>query len=90
MDLRFDTGFGRDTAGKLGQCAGDLESELSAASSSVDALVGGAWVAPAANQFQDEFNDWAGQVRSTIEALRTLQNRLNSEIEQWEATAQSV
>lgn len=88
-DLRFDTGQGRDTVAKLTACANNLESELNTAKASVDGLVGSAWVAPAANQFQQQFEEFAGQVRQTIERLHGLQQRLNSEIDQWESTAGS-
>lgn len=88
-DLKFDTGQGRDTVAKLSTCASNLEQELNTAKASVDGLVGSAWVAPAANQFQQQFEEFAGQVRQTIEHLHSLQQRLNSEIDQWEATGGS-
>ena len=72
-DLRFDTGQGQDTVAKLSACANNLDQELNTAKASVDGLVGSAWIAPAANQFQQQFEEFTGQVRQTIEHLHSLQ-----------------
>ena len=89
MNLRFDTEQGRETAATLMRCAGNIQSELGTASSSAETLAG-AWEAPAANQFQEQFQSWSGQVRQAIETLEALKARLDQEIEQWETTAANM
>jgi len=88
-NLRFDTDQGRETAATLNRCASNVEGELQMAMSSADVLAG-AWEAPAAHQFQDQFHGWAQQTRQTLEALNSLHQRLLAEIEEWEATAAAM
>jgi len=88
-NLRFDTDAGRDMAGRMGACADAIEGELQSVMGAVESLVPGAWEANAANQFSEQMHNWAGEVRRAVQALQELQQRLNAEIEEWEATAAS-
>jgi len=88
-DLKFNTDLGRETSAQFGRCAAALEEELGRAQNAASTLEP-EWRAPAADIFQSEFQNWAGQVRSVIEALRTLQQRLDREIVEWETTAANM
>ncbi len=85
--LHFNTDFGRETAAALATANSNIESELTSLKSRVSSLVGTEWQGQSALQFQDEFTTWANQLQSFAETLITLQERLNTEIQNWEAIA---
>ena len=85
--LRFNTNQGRETLAQLQKTVEMMEAELSTARSRVNSLVPGGWEASAAHQFQDEVAGWGQSFARLLEYLRNLNQRLNAEIEEWEATA---
>jgi WXG100 family type VII secretion target len=88
--LHFNTDTGRQTATALGTARGNIESELANMASRVNAMVGTEWQGQSALQFQNEFETWAVQLRSQLETLSNLQDRLNAEIANWEAVASQL
>lgn len=88
--LHFDTDAGRMTAQTITTCKGNIEMELTNLRNRMNSMVGAEWIAPAANQFQGEFESWAGQLAQTLQALETLRVRLDQEIAEWEAAAQGM
>ncbi len=85
--LHFNTDAGRQAASMMGNCRSNVEAEINNLKSYVNSLVPGDWQGNSAVQFQNEFQTWEGQLRTYLDALSNLQNRLNSEIAAWEATA---
>ena len=88
--LHFDTDAGRMTAQTITTSKGNIETELTNLRNRMNSMVGAEWIAPAANQFQGEFENWANQLTQTLQALETLRTRLDQEIAEWEAAAQNV
>lgn len=86
--LHFDTDAGRMTATTITTSKGNIETELANLRNRMSGMIGTEWIAPAATQFQSEFETWAGQLTQTLQALETLRMRLDQEIAEWEAAAQ--
>lgn len=85
--LHFNTDAGRETISAMATASGNIENELTTLKSRVSSLVGSEWQGQSSQQFQDEFTTWANQLHSFLETLSTLQGRLNTEIQNWEAIA---
>ena len=85
--LHFNTDVGRETVAAIAAANSNIESELNNLKSRVSTLVGAEWQGQSALQFQDEFMTWSSQLHSFMETLTTLQERLNTEIQNWEAIA---
>lgn len=90
MNLRFDTDQGEATLSLLRSCSANIEAELSRARTSAEELVPGAWEAPAAVQFQAQFEAWSGMVSQSLEQLEALNGKLRHEIDEWIRTAQNL
>lgn len=58
--------------------------------SQVDSMVGSTWVAPGADQFKGEFEQWRSQVMQALEALQGLSDRFRTEIDNWEREGQNI
>jgi len=85
--LHFNTDAGRQTADALAAAHSNIESELNSLKSRVASLVGSEWQGQSSQQFQEEFTNWSNQLQVFLETLITLQARLNTEIQNWEAIA---
>lgn len=46
------------------------------------------WLGNSATQFNDEYSEWSNALRSFLEELSKMSERLQNEINEWEATAQ--
>jgi len=57
--------------------------------SQVDSMVGSTWIAPGADQFKGDFEQWRSQVMQALEALQGLSDRFKLEIDKWESEGQS-
>ena len=88
--LHFDTDAGRMTAQTITASKSTIEAELANLRNRVNSMVGAEWISTAANQFQGEFETWAGQLTQTLQALEALRVRLDQEIVEWEAAAQAL
>lgn len=88
--LHFNTDAGRQTANALGTARGNIEGELTNIQNRINSLIGADWQGQSASQFQSEFETWANQLRNQLETLTNLQNRLNSEITNWETVASQL
>lgn len=86
-ELRFNTDEGRTTRQAMVTAHQDISQNMSTLRASIGGLVGSEWIAPGANQFNDEFTQWATQIDPLLSELEALSTRLESEIQQWEETA---
>ena len=57
--------------------------------SQVDGMVGSAWIAPGADQFKSDIEQWRSQLQQALEQLQTLSDRFKTEIEHWIDEGQS-
>lgn len=67
-----------------------LEQQVNAVRSAVDGVVGSAWIAPAANQFQGDIQQWAASMTQLLAQFGDLAARLQREIAEWETTGSNV
>ena len=88
--LHFDTDQGRTTRSQIQTAQGDISQNLQTLRTNVSSLIGSAWIAPAADQFNEQFEQWAGQLQPLLDQLEDLGQRLDTEITQWEDTAQNL
>ena len=66
------------------------DAQMQNSASFCNSIVGSAWIAPGATQFQEELNQWVNNVRQLCAEWDALNNRLRNEIDQWVSTAQNV
>lgn len=88
--LRFDTDSGRQTASTISAGGNNMRTELSTLQNRVNAMVGAEWQGNSAMQFQNEFQSWCQQLQTVLNSLDELKMKLDSEIAEWEAAAQSL
>ncbi len=84
--LHMDVESVRSTQANIVSVKSQLNDQVSALSSSVDGIVGSAWIAPGANQFQSEFQNWRSAMMQALDQLEQLATRLAAEANEWEAT----
>ena len=89
-NLRFNTDAGRSVHSILLSCQENIAAEIQRAESQARALVPADWEAPAAFQFEEQAEGWAGLAHQSQERLAELSAKLIHEIEQWEATAAAL
>jgi len=87
--LHMDTDVAHGTSNTIRNTYNEMTSQLNAVSSSCDNLAG-AWQGQSATQFKSEYDDWRSKLSQALEALNTLQQRLDKEITEWETAAQSL
>lgn len=87
--LHFNTEAGRQMAAALATARGNVETELNSLNGRIGSFVGAEWQGQAAMQFQMEFETWANNLRTQLQTLSDLQNRLNAEIAAWEQVGSS-
>lgn len=88
-NLKFDIDAGRQTVNALTTCINNVQAELTTIETRINTLVGSEWESPSATQFQDQFIQWATQLKTTLNTLGELKAKLDQEIIQWEQTAAS-
>ena len=77
----------RDTSTTMGNTKSTLEEQVTSLGQRVDSTVGSAWIAPSATEFQGAYQEWSAAMKQLLEQLAALQQRLNSEITEFETTA---
>ncbi|OQY44086.1 MAG: hypothetical protein B6242_13420 [Anaerolineaceae bacterium 4572_78] len=85
--LRFDTDQGRESLAQFRNVNESIRAEIQTVQSTVDALIGGAWEAPAAHQFDSSIVQWNQITNSTTNVLDNLNHRLDVAIQRWEEMA---
>ena len=64
-----------------------IENQVNILGNTVNSVVGSAWIAPSANEFQSAFQEWAWSSKMLLEQLETLSQRLNAEVTEFEQNA---
>jgi uncharacterized protein YukE len=81
----MDTDACRATQANIVSTKDQLQQQLNALGSAVDALVVSNWIAPGATMFQNEFHNWRSSMTATVDQLNDFASRLQNEIAEWEA-----
>ena len=87
--LHFNTDVGRDMVNNINTCANQVRSELNTMRNKVDTLTGSEWQGNASVEFQQEMQTWSQRLETTLTNLETIRQKLDREIQEWEAAAQS-
>ena len=85
--IHMDVESCRNVSSTMGNTKSGLEEQVNSLGNTVNSTVGSAWIAPSANEFQSAYQEWMGSMKQLLEQLATLQQRLNSEITEFEQTA---
>ena len=88
--IHMDVESARNVSTSIGNSQAMLSDTVLNLHSKINGLVGSAWIAPSANEFQSEYQEWATAMRQLLEQLATLQQRLNMEIAEFEQTASKL
>lgn len=87
--LHMEVDACRAVAAGMQTTQGQMEASTTAMLSSINSMVGSAWIAPGANQYQASFQQWQGAVARLLEALKEMSVGLESEIQEWEQVSSS-
>jgi WXG100 family type VII secretion target len=87
--LHFNTDVGRDVVNSINTCANQTRSELNTMRNKVSNLTGSEWQGNASVEFQQEVQTWSQRLETTLTTLETIRQKLDREIQEWEAAAQS-
>lgn len=66
-----------------------IEEQMNNISGRVESMVGSDWIAPAAEQFKGDFQEWKNQVTQALARLEELANNFRAEIGREDAEGQS-
>ncbi len=88
--IHMDVESCRSTATAIGNAKSALEEQINSLANTVSSTVGSAWVAPSATEFQNVYQEWANTMKQLTEQLATLQQRLNTEIVDFEEAASKL
>jgi WXG100 family type VII secretion target len=80
----------RTTATAIGNAKTAMEDQMTNLGSTVSNTVGSAWIAPSATEFQNTYQEWTNSMKQLMEQLATLQQRLNTEIADFEEAASKL
>jgi WXG100 family type VII secretion target len=80
----------RSTRSSIQSTHDTLNNEATQMKGRVDAMTGGDWIAPSANQFKNEFENWHSRANSLLQELEQLGQKLDREITEWENTASTL
>lgn len=85
--LHMEVETARSTQNSMVNSRSQLESTVQSMTSSVQGLVGSAWMGNSANEFMNEYEQWRNTMNQLMEQLNTLNTRLMNEIVEWENMA---
>jgi len=88
--LHMDVEACRTTNNNINSTKEAINDQVNQIFSQVDGMVGSTWIAPGADQFKGEFEQWRSQVVQALEHLQELSNRFKTEIDNWEREGQNM
>jgi uncharacterized protein YukE len=68
---------------RIQQTKEQVETQWQAQTAMVNSMVGSTWVAPAADQFLNDYQQWEQAEKAQLQKLMDLKQRLDTEIVQW-------
>lgn len=87
--LHFNTDVGRDMVNNINASANQVRSEANIMRNKVNNLTGNEWQGNASVEFQQEMQAWLQRLETVLTNLETIRQKLEREIQEWEAVAQS-
>ena len=88
--LHMDVEACRNVQSQINNIQSQMSSEVSTMTSTIQGMVGGLWMGNSANEFSAEYDNWRATMNQLLEALLTLDNRLSTEITEWETMASKL
>jgi len=88
--LHLETDVGRQTATTMKNNAQEIETLTKQLQTQINDFVGTNWQGNAAVQFQTEFDTWFNKVTAEAGELTALADKLDTEIQNWEAAAAAL
>lgn len=85
--LRMDVDACRQTAANLQTTGGLMEASTSALTNTINSMVGTAWIAPGASEFNANFQQWQTGVQQMLTILKEMSTALETEVQEWEQVA---
>lgn len=82
--LHMDTDACYAVKGQILNSKEAINDSMTQINSQVSSMVGSTWIAPGADQFKGEIEQWVSQVRQALENLQTLADRLQREVDGWD------
>jgi uncharacterized protein YukE len=79
----------RATENNMNSTHDAISDSVKSISNAVEGMVGATWIAPGADTYKNDFQQWVTSMNQALEQLQQLAQRLESEIRQWEETAQT-
>lgn len=67
----------------------ELNSQLNQSLQLIQGMVGSTWIANGASLFETDYETWHNQIVQLVAMADDFQNRLYTEIQQWEETART-
>jgi len=80
----------RSTQSSLNNTAQQLTSMVQSMTSSVQSLTPGAWMGNSATEFSGVYDQWRSQMTQLLDQLNQLNQRLATEITEWEQMASKL
>lgn len=87
--LHMDTDACYAVKGQIVNSKEAINDSMIQINSQVSSMVGSTWIAPGAEQFKGEIEQWVSQVQQALENLQTLADRLQNEVQNWTGEGQS-
>jgi uncharacterized protein YukE len=81
--IRMNTGTCRDVQRHMENSGNQLENQVRRVRLVADDLVGSYFVAPSANQFHSEIDNWSRETNHLLNELQSLADRLGREIRKY-------
>lgn len=88
--IHMDVESCQNTSTAIGNTKSAMEEQASNLGNTVNSTVGSAWIAPSANEFQNAYQEWLASYKQLMEQLGVLQQRLNSEIADFQEAASKL
>lgn len=88
--IHMDVESCQSTANAIANAKSSMEEQVNSLGGIISSTVGSAWIAPSANEFQSAYQEWSSAMKQLMEQLASLQQRLTSEIAEFEQTASKL
>ena len=85
--LHMDVDACTSTMNTLASTRDQIQQNVSGLTANITHMVGNTWVAPDANIFLGNFQDWQTKLNASLDNLKQLGTVLDTEIKEWEAVA---
>lgn len=88
--LHMDVEACRNVQTQISNIQSQMTTEVSTMTSTIQSMVSALWLGNSANEFSAEYDNWRNTMNQLLDALTTLDNRLSTEITEWETMASKL